>query len=908
MRLTTLFALSALTIGLALPPKLTAQHAPHACGQVSTPEQVAYLSAHRPELLAERLAGTDTLRVPVLFHRIGDGQGMGAVNDQQVDQALARLNAAYAPGRIVFAKAAPTRLVDDTAFYDFAYAEEAALRQAHELPGVINVFVPHRVAGSGGGQVCGYAYLPPTRRDICVVKASCFTNGSTLEHEIGHYLGLYHTHGKSNCGALTDELADGSNCDTAGDDVCDTPADPNLLGRDCDGYEVSGACVYIGTRTDANGDAYAPDVANVMSYSRKACRQHFSPGQLDRARYFLGTSRDYLAFPACPAEAPELDLVEAAYTTLTVGVDLEGGPAPQAYEFEYAVNGGRARTRTVDGEDAGEVYLFGLAPCDSVAVRARALCLDGPRAWGAPLRLAMPGCGLRYCVPTHEAEIVAIADLAIAGYEPDDDDDDAEALQGYALYADTVAIDLAADPASFGVSFEVELDGRYATRPAYVQAWLDLDDDGALAHGERVYYGTARHGDMVAFAVPIASSAPRGRPLRLRVAATFEYAAGPCEGEAGQTHDVDVALPAPQAAPSLRWASDTLWLAHRDTVATVGFAANRDWTIDVEDLQGGAPQTGMATVDRDAGPADTTAAHLVVTRNVGCAPRYARVRLAAADSVAVLIVAQRPARPGHGEGVLSAPTLALDAEGGAYVFEAYTRRVARVDAPAWLSAFGRDTVLDAVRVSATIGANLGADRSGRIELFACDSLLGSVAVVQPGATTRWAPGSPMAVSPASPADTIIVGVASTVAWSVAADQPWIELLDTAGRLDGHVRFRVRPGAPAGALARVELRAAVGPTQGRDYLTVEAPAASGATDLAATGLRAANPFGDVLAVEAPTPRGGGYEFRLLTAAGQVVAAASGTGWRLATGHLPPGLYVLRVTDARGRQYARPLVRR
>lgn len=83
------------------------------------------------------------------------------------------------------------------------------------------------------------------------------TNGAVLAHEIEHIYGLRHTHHNG------DELVDGSNCTVAGDKFCDTPADPGLNYSD-----VNTSCIYTGTQTDANGDTYVPEVANVMSYSR----------------------------------------------------------------------------------------------------------------------------------------------------------------------------------------------------------------------------------------------------------------------------------------------------------------------------------------------------------------------------------------------------------------------------------------------------------------------------------------------------------------------------------------------------------------------------------------------------------------------------------------------------------------
>ncbi len=43
--------------------------------------------------------------------------------------------------------------------------------------------------------------------------------------------------------------------------------------------EVNNNCEYTGTELDANGDAYAPNPRNIMSYSQGFCKNYFSPEQ-----------------------------------------------------------------------------------------------------------------------------------------------------------------------------------------------------------------------------------------------------------------------------------------------------------------------------------------------------------------------------------------------------------------------------------------------------------------------------------------------------------------------------------------------------------------------------------------------------------------------------------------------------
>ena len=86
----------------------------------------------------------------------------------------------------------------------------------------------------------------------------------SLTHELGHFFGIPHTFG----GAIP-ELVDGSNCETAGDLICDTPADPFDEDEDVEDYVKD--CIFYAEMTDANGDYYQPQVGNIMSYYQCAC-------------------------------------------------------------------------------------------------------------------------------------------------------------------------------------------------------------------------------------------------------------------------------------------------------------------------------------------------------------------------------------------------------------------------------------------------------------------------------------------------------------------------------------------------------------------------------------------------------------------------------------------------------------
>jgi len=167
------------------------------------------------------------------------------------------MNAYYINANIEFFACNSPNYIDNDSYYDFDSNDESAIGTANDVTNVINIYFFNTVTDASG-PLCGYAYFPGGP-DRIIMTNSCATNSSTMSHEMGHYLSLYHTHGKSNA-VLTDELVNGSNCPNTGDDLCDTPADPKLTG-----LVDAGTCLYTGAAFDANSDTYVPDPANIMS-------------------------------------------------------------------------------------------------------------------------------------------------------------------------------------------------------------------------------------------------------------------------------------------------------------------------------------------------------------------------------------------------------------------------------------------------------------------------------------------------------------------------------------------------------------------------------------------------------------------------------------------------------------------
>ena len=255
------------------------------CGTLLNQEQSNYLGNTR--LLRNNWTKPKTiLDIPVQHHIVRQFNGNGGLNQNHIDAIMNEVNNYYINSDIQFYNCDSINYIDDSNFYDFHKNYEEILCETYDVTNVINIYYFNSVTTWGGGTICGYSRFPPSV-DRIIMDNSCALNGSTLSHELGHYFSLYHTHGPTNSGTTT-ELVNGSNCTTDGDELCDTPADPNLSGV------VDSNCEYTDSITDLNGDIYIPDTSNIMSYSLKVCRNSLSLQQYNRINFSAINDRWYL--------------------------------------------------------------------------------------------------------------------------------------------------------------------------------------------------------------------------------------------------------------------------------------------------------------------------------------------------------------------------------------------------------------------------------------------------------------------------------------------------------------------------------------------------------------------------------------------------------------------------------------
>ncbi len=244
------------------------------CGTVVTPASLQAQQSFMPGYFGCEQINTLNREFQMTVHIVEDSLGNTGYDESQLEDALALLNEMFSPIGFSF-RICEVRRIEDFQFQDYRSAEDREnLLGMYYQVNTINVYLVNSIIADSGIEAAGLGTFPGGSDTVWITKETMNGQVYTLPHEMGHFFGLYHTFETEVGGP---ELVDGSNCETAGDLVCDTEASPT---DDPDDFED---CNYIGNpATDSNGDFYVPPANNIMSYVPAECRCRFTPQQYNR--------------------------------------------------------------------------------------------------------------------------------------------------------------------------------------------------------------------------------------------------------------------------------------------------------------------------------------------------------------------------------------------------------------------------------------------------------------------------------------------------------------------------------------------------------------------------------------------------------------------------------------------------
>ncbi|HOS48039.1 MAG TPA: M43 family zinc metalloprotease [Bacteroidia bacterium] len=260
---------------------------------------------------AGRLSG-GTYVIPVVFHIIhqnGPENVADSVLQKEIDSLNAWFantaqyyNAAGANVNISFCLASvdpygnpTTGITRDTSFYTVLSGPGDDPKMKN-----INRWNPYRylniwilrdgVMGAGAGAYSAFPWTMGLPEDGIVISYNSLGYSHyIITHEVGHYLGLYHTFEGINCINY--------NCLLDGDQVCDTP--PEAAGNfTCN---ISTCSTELDDTTGLSPfTSDTTDLSNLMGPKSLCPNYYFTPGQAVRMNYFLANTRfDLLSSNGC---------------------------------------------------------------------------------------------------------------------------------------------------------------------------------------------------------------------------------------------------------------------------------------------------------------------------------------------------------------------------------------------------------------------------------------------------------------------------------------------------------------------------------------------------------------------------------------------------------------------------------
>ena len=296
-----------LLLGLVSFPSFTQEEE---CGTFTSKREFNSESRKSARLLKRGSDPIEYKEIPVVFHILYDDQLVN-VSDSALYVTLNDLNIKFNKSKFRFVLVSINRKpLSDFSWYQEYMSEPTTSTKIPSMraPGssklfeiaetmsvnprtTLNIFVQPKLYGA-----LGFSFIPPygqtsvspspkppdgvwIRTSTFSTNPNSYNRNATLIHEIGHYLGLYHTfNGSFSCENF------GLNCATTGDLVCDTPPFKQSSPR----IDCTPACNIIILESDPWA-GYVQD--NHMDYLTHDCRRSFTNGQINRMHNYVSENR-----------------------------------------------------------------------------------------------------------------------------------------------------------------------------------------------------------------------------------------------------------------------------------------------------------------------------------------------------------------------------------------------------------------------------------------------------------------------------------------------------------------------------------------------------------------------------------------------------------------------------------------
>jgi hypothetical protein len=227
-------------------------------------------------LIFDAAAAPANVSIPVRWHvvRSGTSISQGNIPDSWITAQIQVLNDAFAGTGFSFYLASTDRTTNKQWYTGCYGGGEKKMKQSLKIDPANNLNIYSCKPSQG---ILGYAYFPNSfpesdyRHGVVLLdqslpggSASPYNLGDTATHEVGHYVGLYHTFQ--------------GGCTSPGDSVGDTP------------YEASAAYGCPTGRDTCSSTGLDP-IYNFMDYTDDACMYEFTADQTTRAHSMMSTYR-----------------------------------------------------------------------------------------------------------------------------------------------------------------------------------------------------------------------------------------------------------------------------------------------------------------------------------------------------------------------------------------------------------------------------------------------------------------------------------------------------------------------------------------------------------------------------------------------------------------------------------------